>query len=77
MNTPWGMINARREAEEHEQVAWQARENEKILRQSLADLVAAVEDALKDLEEVEVATHVRKKLQEAMSKALEGRASDK
>ena len=77
MSTPWGMINARREAKEHMQDAWQARENEKILRQSLVNLITTVEDALKDLEKVEASRHVRKKLQEAINKALEGRASNK
>ena len=77
MSTPWGMINARREAEKHRQDAWQASENEKILRQSLVNLITTVEDALKDLEKVEASRHVRKKLQEAINKALEGRASNK
>ena len=77
MGTPWGMISARREAEKHRQDAWQASENEKILRQSLVNLITTVEDALKDLEKVEASRHVRKKLQEAINKALEGRASNK
>ncbi len=77
MGTPWGMINARREAEKHRQDAWQASENEKLLRQTLVNLITTVEDALKDLGEVEASKHVRKKLQEAINKAREGRPPNK
>jgi len=62
MSTPWGMINARKEAS-------QAREKEKKMHETLVKLIDAVEGALKDLQEVEASRHVREKLQEAIKNA--------
>ncbi len=62
MSTPWGMINAKREAS-------QAREKEKNMHAILVKLIDAVEGALKDLQDVEASRHVREKLQEAIKNA--------
>jgi len=65
MGTPWGMINARREAE-------QARDAERIVRKSLVDLIKAVEVALQDLQNVEESRQVQKKLHTAVENAKKG-----